>query len=254
MLSGVPWYESLNAFAIDRNGNAVAIGYSDMTVYSLDLVSLQATSLGQLQLGVGQFTGGWSDLAFDAQGVLWGIWGNALPSRGTYTIDLQALKATYQFTAGWTSEGLAFGPETAETPYCSAKVNSLGCMPVLQSTGLASPTASSGYEVSASNVANNTMGRLLYSVVGPASTPFAGGTLCLASPTKGTSIVSSGGSPKPVKDCSGNWVYDLNSHWSANPGPGPGDTIYCQWFGRDRGFAPPDNYALTSALEFTLLP
>jgi Rieske Fe-S protein len=41
---------------------------------------------------------------------------------------------------------------------------------------------------------------------------------------------------------------------AASPGPQAGDTIYCQWMGRDPGFPAPDNYSLSSALAFTLLP
>jgi hypothetical protein len=89
---------------------------------------------------------------------------------------------------------------------------------------------------------------------GSASIPFAGGTLCLSSPWRGTPIVSSGGSTKPIVDCSGIWTYDLNTELQAQPGPQAGDTLHCQWMGRDPGFAPPDNYALTSGLELTLLP
>jgi hypothetical protein len=66
--------------------------------------------------------------------------------------------------------------------------------------------------------------------------------------------VSSSGTPKPVQDCSGVWTADLNTQLSAKPGPQAGDTLHCQWIGRDPGFAPPDSYALTSALELTLLP
>lgn len=82
----------------------------------------------------------------------------------------------------------------------------------------------------------------------------SGGTLCVAAPFVGSKVVGSGGSAKPTVDCSGTWDYDLNALFNAKPGPQAGDTVYCQWIGRDPGFSAPDNYALSSAAQVTLVP
>ena len=60
--------------------------------------------------------------------------------------------------------------------------------------------------VSASKVLNQKSGFLLYSPSGRASTPFQGGTLCLAPPLVRTAPQSSGGNVGPV-DCSGAYAY-----------------------------------------------
>jgi hypothetical protein len=249
-IDGMKPFDCICGLAIDKQGNAFGFGFVDYAVYSLDLPNLSATHLGDLPFTSGVV----SDAAIDSSGQLYATWrpGDFSPN-GVYKVDIANLTVT-PFVSTGISGGVAFGPATPEVPYCTPKTSSLGCLPSLTSAGIASPTASSGYEVTASGVQNHTNGRLIYSLAGAASNPFAGGTLCVATPWKGTPVVSSGGSPKPAQDCSGAWVADLNTELAAKPGPQPGDTLYCQWIGRDRGFAPPDNYALSSALEFTLLP
>lgn len=253
-LDGLLPFDCICDFAFSKNGLGWAVGSGNGVLYSVDLATMQATSMGVLQevaAGSGEFL----DLAVDSAGQLWGIYsgGTNGAKSGLYTIDTANL--TIQLVAeSFTWVGIAFGPATPETYYCSPKTNSLGCVPSLSTLGLASPTASSGYRVMASGVRNQSFGRLLYTANGAASNPFAGGTLCLSSPWKGTPIVKSGGSPKPVLDCSGVWTADLNTELSAKPGPQPGDTLHCQWIGRDPGSAPPDNYALSAGLELTLLP
>ena len=252
-LSGLPQFHCVCSVAFLPDGSAYAVnfGFAQSTLYKLDMTSLHATTIGTLQtVGPHLFL----DLAIDSAGQLWCAYsGDQVNPRGFYTIDTTNLTIQFQFSSTYSST-IAFGPSNDEVSYCQAKPNSIGCVPDLVPQGLASPTASSGYVVSATNVRNRTMGRLIYSVNGPASLPFAGGTLCVSAPWKGTSIVTSGGAAKPVQDCSGTWSYDLNAHFTNKPGPQAGDTVHCQWIGRDRGFAPPDNYALTAGLEFTMVP
>ena len=263
-LSLINWLDGLRPldcicnFAFQANGKGWAVGFANGVLYSVDLAAMKATEVGVIQEvadGVGEF---W-DLAVDSAGQLWGTYsgGTNGTEDGLYKIDTTSL--TIQLVAepsvgmgSWV--GLAFGPATPETHYCTPKTNSLGCVPDLVTLGLASPSASSGYQVMATGVRNQSFGRLLYSVNGAGSTPFVGGTLCVSSPWKGTPIVKSGGSAKPTLDCSGVWTADLNTELSSKPGPQAGDTLHCQWIGRDPGFAAPDNYALTAGLELTLLP
>jgi subtilisin-like proprotein convertase family protein len=64
-----------------------------------------------------------------------------------------------------TSWKLCFDAPTA-TPYCTAKVNSLGCTPSISATGAASATATSGFTLSTVNVINNKPGLYLYTSSG----------------------------------------------------------------------------------------
>lgn len=142
-------------------------------------------------------------------------------------------------------------------PYCTAKTNSQGCAPTLGATGTPSASAGSGYTLTCGNVLNNKPGLLLYSTTGRSSTPFQGGWLCLAAPIRRTPGVSSGGSAPPVVDCSGQWQLDFNAFvvgaLGGNPSPAlavPGTVIDAQWWGRDPGFAAPNNSALSGGIEF----
>jgi hypothetical protein len=149
----------------------------------------------------------------------------------------------------------------APLTYCVAKSNSLGCLPGIGSVGSPSASASSGFVVSASNVRNQKPGLLLYGDHGRAAAPFAGGTLCVGSPIRRSVGVSSGGTSLPVADCSGVYALDVNAFAAGALGGNPhpslqvaGTTIDSQWWGRDPGFAAPNNATLSNGLEFVVGP
>jgi hypothetical protein len=102
---------------------------------------------------------------------------------------------------------------------------------------------------------------LFYGVNGPAAVPFQQGTLCVKTPIKRTAGQSSGGTPAPANDCSGTWSIDMNA-FAVSAGPPaplpalvvPGTTVNCQWWGRDPGFAAPNNTQLSNGLSFSICP
>jgi hypothetical protein len=96
------------------------------------------------------------------------------------------------------ASSVPLGPRT----YCTAKVNSLGCTPVIASTGTPSASATSGFLVSAGSALNKKSGLLLYGVNGSASLDFTGGILCIGAPVRRAIAANSGGSPTG-NDCSG---------------------------------------------------
>jgi hypothetical protein len=156
-------------------------------------------------------------------------------------------------------------PDECDCPapfaYCTGKFTAQGCVPSMAYTGYSSATKGFGFMVRGLGAINQKPGLLLYSLSGQSNLPFQGGTLCVASPVRRTPGVNSGGNPLPNDDCSGVFSIDFNAFavgaLGGSPQPGlqvPGTTVDAQWWGRDPGFAPPDNSQLTNGLEFVVCP
>ena len=154
------------------------------------------------------------------------------------------------------------GFECAAAIYCTPKINSLGCIPAIGSSGTPSSSAGSGYVVSCTNVRNNKVGILLYRVNGAAvQVPFSGGSLCVQEPIRRSTLVGSGGTPSPVDDCTGVFAIDMNAFavgaLGGNPAPEltvPGTKVNVQFWGRDPGFPQPNNTSLSDALQYFVCP
>jgi hypothetical protein len=119
--------------------------------------------------------------------------------------------------------------------YCTAKTNSLGCVPQIAAFGdtYGGPWAPSLW-ITCEHVLNNKLGVLLYGTGGRASGPFLGGTLCVAPPTRRTTIQLSGGSVSG-SDCSGVYAFDFGT-WitsGADPALAPGAQVNAQYWSRD---------------------
>lgn len=140
------------------------------------------------------------------------------------------------------------------TAYCWPKTNSLGCIPLIDAEGL--PLVSGGvdhFAVKASQVRNQRNGMLIWSL-SPAALPFAGGTLCVGAPIHRTPIQDSLGSALPADDCTGTYAFEFTQAYMASKSIAGGTTVYCQFWSRDPGFAPPNNVGLTAGLSFTPCP
>jgi hypothetical protein len=138
--------------------------------------------------------------------------------------------------------------------YCTAKTNSLGCLPYIVVVGT---TCNASLEVRAHLVRNQKSGLLFYGVTGQSAAPFQGGTLCVAPPIRRTPATNSGGSPLPANDCSGVFSIDMlafaKGQLGGSPLPAltlPGTLVRCQWWGRDPGFPAPNNTTLSNAAEY----
>ena len=140
----------------------------------------------------------------------------------------------------------------APAEFCIAKVNSEGCAPVIASTGSASLGGADDFFLSATGVLNDQFGILIWSRT-PQSVPFAGGTLCLASPTR-TPAQQSGGNPPPASDCSGSYSFHFDQALMGTYALQVGEAVYAQYWSRDTGFAAPNNVGLTGGLQFQICP
>jgi hypothetical protein len=251
--------DGITALAIDASGNAfglgTGLGNQTNIAYSIDLATAVVTMVGTVPIG----GHGWfRDFAIANNGQWYASFydtGLFPATRGLYRIDPSAgYAATLLRQVPDPHFGLAFLPATSQTTYCTAKVNSLGCTPAITGTGFPSPSAASGYEIRATNVRNQVVGSLVYGVSGQASTPFGGGSLCIAAPWARTALVGSGGTPLPAADCTGTWHMDFNAWMGSSIALPAGTAVQCQWLGRDPGFAPPNAWTLSNGLQFTTRP
>jgi len=138
-------------------------------------------------------------------------------------------------------------------PYCEAKLSSGNCSGEVSYTGTASLTGPGDLVVRASNVPNRKTGLMFWGLAS-ASTPFFGGTRCVALPLVRTAPQNSLGTPSPANDCSGNYAFQFSNAYAASQFLTPGTTVYCQFWGRDPGYPAPNNVFLTNALRFMILP
>ncbi|MBM3991226.1 MAG: DNRLRE domain-containing protein [Planctomycetes bacterium] len=140
------------------------------------------------------------------------------------------------------------------TPYCTAKVNSLGCTPAIGSSGSPDFNAGSGFAITLTNTLNQKSGLLFYGTLGPAASPFQGGTMCVQPPVLRTVAQTSGGSAMPANNCSGSFSYDFNVLIASgvNPLLTAGRLVCAQYWSRDPAATFTTN--LSNALRFYIYP
>ena len=137
--------------------------------------------------------------------------------------------------------------------YCTAKVNSLGCVPAIGSSGMPSMSGPDSFYVTATNVLNNKSGMMLWAGA-QGSVPFHGGILCLAAPIVRTTLQNSGGSATGL-DCTGGYSYFFSQSAMAAHFLAAGSQVCCQFWSRDPGFPIPSNrIGLTDGLQFVVGP
>ncbi len=136
--------------------------------------------------------------------------------------------------------------------YCTAKTNSLGCVPLIGSNGTVSLSDSSPFVITAQQVLNRKTGIFFYGTTGRADNPFQGGTLCFNPPIRRTLAQNSGGSPPPVLDCSGSYSFDFDAWYATGHDATlvPGAVLEGQFWSRDP--QSPFGSGLTDAIEFTV--
>ncbi|MCC7012823.1 MAG: S8 family serine peptidase [Planctomycetes bacterium] len=145
-----------------------------------------------------------------------------------------------------------FGPVYANansvSTYCTAKTNSLGCVPSIGTNGVQPDKSAGNFSVTCTNVLNQKNGLLFWSF-SPTAAPFQGGTKCVNSPSVRTATVSSGG-PVVGTSCTGAYGFTFTTAYMNAQGLVPGNTLYAQWWMRD----PASSFStgLSNGLSFTI--
>jgi len=154
-------------------------------------------------------------------------------------------------TNGGVVKGASLYPSSPVT-YCTGKTNSLGCIPGVTRSGVPSLSSPTVFSVNAVNIVNQKQGLLFYGFA-PESSPFQGGTLCVAAPTTRTPVQSSGGSTSG-SDCTGTFSLDFNARIQSgvDAALSLGAEVYCQYWSRDP--QSPSTTSLTNALRFLVQP
>lgn len=250
------WVGVMGCMVIDPNGDAWSFSHSNR-LWKFDLVNGVAVHQGYI-LGLPSPTVANASVAYMAcrePGVIYADVRTGASQNlesGIFRIDMATMTATR--LSGTITAGLTFAPGVDAVSYCSPKANSLNCSPSIGAHGYASVSAVEGLDVWGTNALSQTSGLLLYGANGRNALPWHGGTLCVRPPLVRTPLRTSGGTQASAADCSGRWSIDLNSALADTPGYPAGTVLDLQWFGRDPGFAPPQNFQLSDGLELTLKP
>jgi hypothetical protein len=139
------------------------------------------------------------------------------------------------------------------TSYCTAGTTTSGCQALISSTGSASLSTASGFDVSVASVEGDKLGLLYFGTSGAKATPWGMGTswFCVKGPHQRTPVQSSGGTSGL---CNGVFALDFNTWMAANPASAPaaGGQVWMQaWF---RDPPAPKTTSLSDALTFSVCP
>ncbi len=138
--------------------------------------------------------------------------------------------------------------------YCSGKTNSLGCVPFMTVSGLASASSTAPFLVSGFNLVANEPGFLLYGFA-KANLGFHGGKLCIKSPFRRL-LPPKAADPFGPPPCDGLLERNFNKRIQSGNDPllTVGQTVFAQWRVRDPGDPAGFGDGLTDALRFTICP
>ncbi len=149
---------------------------------------------------------------------------------------------------------IPYDPTYAPPPknYCTGKLSSEGCIPVIGAEGQASATSTEPFLVTASQTIGGKFGLLFYGFQST-EVPFLGGTRCVRTPIQRTppQVAADTGNP-----CGGSYTFDFQSRIQSGIDPGlvPGAIVFCQYWFRDPHDPTGFGTGLTDALRFGIAP
>jgi Tol biopolymer transport system component len=177
-------------------------------------------------------------------------------------ISADGLSVAFQTGTNWFSSIVGYTPHvyvadrgaTPPSTYCIAKPNSAGCLPAIGATGIATVAGPSGCFVHAIRLREDKPIQLVYGVVGPNAAPFHGGVLCVQPPLRRLALQLTAGSG--TTPCSGTAVEDLNARIASGLDPAlvAGQSVWCQFVGRDAAGLPGFEFTLTDAVRLGIEP
>jgi hypothetical protein len=145
-----------------------------------------------------------------------------------------------------------------ETNYCTAGTSANGCQASISATGSASATATSGFDLMASNVEGAKNGIFFFGKNGRQASPWGSGTSyqCVVTPVMRGGLLTGTGTPGL---CDGAFTQDLNARWCATcprplHNPGAGATVQTQLWYRDPFNTSNQTTSLSDAIEFVVAP
>ena len=135
--------------------------------------------------------------------------------------------------------------------YCTAKLNSQLCLPVISFTGLPKLSSPTPFVIHAAQIVNQKQGLLFYGY-GAQATPFQGGTMCVLQPVKRTPVQNSGGSTSGT-NCTGTFTFDMGAYMASGTDPllqVAGQQVNVEFWSRD----PMDPFTTntTDAVQFVI--
>ncbi|MCE9593478.1 MAG: hypothetical protein K8S98_04730 [Planctomycetes bacterium] len=255
-----PFGFNMNGLGFRADGTLFANGFTlsvpDSHLFTIDLATGLATDIGPHGVLLGRQLA-YSDLAFRADGQLFSMGSITGATNGLYTVDPLTGHASLVgnlIAPLGCDGGLVFVGERAPTTYCTAKTNSLGCVPKIRVTGTASFGDASPLIVDTRDVLNKKNGLLFYGLSGPAAIPFLGGTLCAQPPVRRTPVQKAGGALPPVLDCSGTYTFDFDAWYASGLDPAftLGKVVGAQFWSRD--IQSSSGVGLTDAVQFFITP
>jgi len=200
------------------------------------------------------------DIAVSGSGGVSGPWTNVTVPWDNTDNGRQFFGGVWNATTGGQGGGAADFPYELEgttgcigsiTTYCTAKINSLACLPSMAATGIPSASAGSGFTIRTTSVVGDKPGVIFYSTTGPNGAPFRGGFLCAQQPLARTPVQNSGGGPA---SCAGIYALDFNAYVASGADPAlvAGQDVWVQTWALDPGSPIPTS--LSNALSFFICP
>ncbi len=144
------------------------------------------------------------------------------------------------------------GPDFPEL-YCSGKQNSMGCVPFLNFSGIASATSAAPFSIQGRDFLPGESGFLIYGVNGKSNLDFHGGKLCVKLPFSRW-LPFKQAVKKGTGTCGGVLKRNFNARIQAGVDPQltAGQVVDAQWLQRDPGDPAGFGDSLSNGIRFTI--
>jgi hypothetical protein len=149
-------------------------------------------------------------------------------------------------------------PSEGAVSYCTAGVSASGCQALMGSSGTASATATSGFDLTAIDVEGQKDGLFFFGTNGRQANPWGNGTSfqCVVPPVLRAPVMAGTGA---LGACDGSFSLDLNALWCpACPkpakNPGAGALVQSQLWYRDPASTSNQTTSMSDAREFSVAP